>query len=130
MPTDARDDLGGDAGWVEHYCSSGDDIAEAVLADNDDQRRGSTDDGLGAQPSTLALNLALEADQGRQAECDQQLDDLADALTETVEERGVGEPHLHGHTLPANRANQREGNAGSADCLGGTVDRVRVWLSG
>src|SRR6478672_9335426 len=48
------------------------DVGESVFADEKYQRRRGADDGLGANPGTLALQFALEADERRQAERDEQ----------------------------------------------------------
>ena len=86
-------------GRIHHDQSVLKHIGEAVLADQQDQGGGRADDGLGAQTGTLALKLALQADQRRQAESDEQLDDLAGALTRTAEERRVGQPKMHATKL-------------------------------
>ena len=75
-------------------------VAEPVLADEKYQRRRGADDGLGANAGALALQFALEADERRQAERDEQLDDLTGALPRTAEERRVRcQPEVHANKL-------------------------------
>ena len=71
-------------------------VGEAVLADEQDQRRCGADDGLRAQTRALALDLAFEADERRQSERDEQLDDLPRALSRAAEERRISQPEMHG----------------------------------
>ena len=73
-------DLGGDARGVEGHLAVGDDVAEAVLADEHEQGGRRADERLGTQTRGLAAQLALEADERAEAEREQQLADLAPAL--------------------------------------------------
>jgi hypothetical protein len=54
---------------------------------------------LGAHSGAFALDLAFQTDQRCQAEGDEQLDDLARALTRTAEERRIGQPQVHANKL-------------------------------
>jgi hypothetical protein len=103
---DARDDLGRYTGWVDDNEAILQHIGKAVLADEQDQGGRRADDGLGAQPGALALDLALETDQRSQAEGDEELDDLSRALSRAAEELRIGQPELHANKVnPA--TNQR-----------------------
>jgi hypothetical protein len=70
-----------DAGRVEFDRARLQDIAEAILTDQQDQRRRRADDGLGPQSRALALDCAFQADQRCQPERGQEFDDLPGALT-------------------------------------------------
>ena len=102
---DARDDLGRDTGRVDDDEAVLQHIGEAVLADEQDQRRGRADDGLGAHSRALALDLALQPDQRRQSERDEQLDDLPGTLSGAAEERRIRrQPEIHGDKLTRRRS--------------------------
>ena len=60
---DARDDLGRDTRRVQHNRAAGQDVAEAVLTDQQDQCRRRADDGLRAQTRAFALDGAFQADE-------------------------------------------------------------------
>src|SRR6185295_16456629 len=96
---DARDDLGRDTGWIDNDETVLQHVGEAVLADEQDQRRCGADDGLRAQARALSLDLAFEADQRRESERDEQLDDLPRPLSGAAEERRIGQPDLHVNKL-------------------------------
>ena len=96
---DARDDLGRDARRVDDDEPVDEDVLEAVLADQQDQRRRRADDGLRAQACALALDLAFQADQCRQAERHEQFDDLPGALTRAAEERWIRQPEIHANKI-------------------------------
>jgi hypothetical protein len=138
--SDARDDLGRDPRRVHFDGAGHDDIEEPVLAHQQDQRRSGPDDGLGAQPRALALDLAFNADERGQAERDEQFHDLPGALTGTAEERVTGrQPRLHAEQVSCTRRRARCA-APTADHgdrnPGAPVRRLtwwrpsRVWLSG
>jgi hypothetical protein len=59
----AGDDLGCDARRVQDDGPRRQDVAEPVLADQQDRRRRDADDRLRSQPGGLALYFAFEADQ-------------------------------------------------------------------
>lgn len=61
-------------------------VAEAVLADEQDQGNRGADDGLCAQSGTLAPSLALEPHLRGQPERDEQLDELARSLARACEQ--------------------------------------------
>jgi hypothetical protein len=68
--------LGRDTRRVEHNRAGGQDVAEAVLADQHDQRRRRADDGLGPQSRALALDGSFQADERRQPERREEFDDM------------------------------------------------------
>ncbi len=101
---DARDDLGGHTGRVDDDEPVLQNVGEAVLADQQDQGGGRADDRLGAHPGALALDLAFQTDQRRQAERDEQLDDLTGALSRAAEERRICcQPDIHANKLTRRR---------------------------
>src|SRR5689334_12857416 len=111
---DAGNDLGRHTRGVDLDCARNEDIAESVLAHQQDERRGRADDGLRADAGRFALQFAFQPDEGGQAEGDEQLDDLPDPLSGPAEERRVGrQPEIHANKLapvargwsPARRAN-------------------------
>ena len=86
----ARDDLGRDAGRVEHDGAGVDYVTKSVFADDQDDRCGCPHDRLRAEAGALALSLTLQADQRGEAKRGQQLDEVTRALAIAVEERGIG----------------------------------------
>lgn len=83
----AGNDLGRDAGRVQHDRAAREDVGEAVLTDRHDQRRRGPDDRLGAQSGALALDGAFQADERGQPERDEQLDEVPDTLYVAAQER-------------------------------------------
>ena len=77
----AGNDLGRHPRRVEDDVLVDQDIGEAVLADQHDQRGGDTDDGVRTEAGGLLLELAFEADEGRQEEGEAQFGELGKALT-------------------------------------------------
>jgi hypothetical protein len=100
----ARNDLGRDAGRVEFDRARLQDIAEAILTDQQDQRRRRADNGLGPQSRALALDGPFEADQRCQPERRQEFDDLSGALARSIEQR-AGQPDLHARQASPTRTN-------------------------
>jgi hypothetical protein len=92
---DARDDLSCHARRVDDYEPFDHHVLEPVLADQEDQRRRRSDDGLRPQSCALPLDFAFETDQCRQPEGHEQLDDLTGALTRSAEEGRIGQPEMH-----------------------------------
>jgi hypothetical protein len=74
--------------------AAGQDVAEAVLTDQQNQRRRRADDGLRAQTRAFALDGALQTDEGGQRERGEKLDQVSAVLRRASEQR-VGQPDLH-----------------------------------
>jgi hypothetical protein len=85
---DARHDLRRDARRIERDAVD-EDVAEAVLAHEDEQRGSDADQRVRPQPGGLLGPLALEPAQRGEREREAELPDLLDPLT-------AGEPHGEG----------------------------------
>ena len=123
--SDTGDDLGRHPRRVDLHGPGVEDVEEPVVADDEDQGGGRTDDRLGPQSGALAVDLAFQPDQPDQRgqpEGDQQLDDLAAALSGSAEQGRAAPPVQPEITL-------RESLGGTGLCW--NRDRpTRVWLSG
>jgi hypothetical protein len=74
-------------------------VCEAVLADQHDQRRRGTDDRLGPQVRALALDGSFRADERRQPERGEEVDDVSSAL-HIAAQQGTGQQKMHAGQLP------------------------------
>ena len=132
--SDTGDDLGRHPRRVDLHGPGVEDVEEPVVADDEDQGGGRTDDRLGPQSGALAVDLAFQPDQRGQPEGDQQLDDLAAALSGSAEQGRIGQPGLHADTVFAAPPVQLEitlrERLGATGLCWNRDRTTRVWLSG
>ena len=85
---------------IEHDRARLEDVAEAVLADEHEEGGAEPDERVGAQPGAALPELALEPDQAREAERQQQVGQLRRALAGRLAGRRA---EHHAAYMPAGR---------------------------